>query len=176
MLGMVEAIIQFANQQELSFQDFQNVGIAFLTILIPLGIAVLTEYFRKLDSKEDLVVLDLHVILDWILQFKCLLKATGLVFIPGLFWSYYQPLTKYAVMFGWIVGTIFFITILLRFYEWTKGSKEKHRLGYYQSLNNLDDFTEVSKSIWSANNLAPRQEVAYFSVFARKLEELTHHE
>lgn len=160
-------------QKSLPFSDFQNVWVALLTILIPLGIAVLSEYFRKQGSNEDLVVLDLHVILDWILNFKILLAATALVFIPGLFWGAYDITTKYWVIFGWIVGTVFFMKILFNFYQWTKGNKDPSRLEYYKGLSNGEDFLSVSKSIWSANNLPPRQEVEYLKVFIGKIKELT---
>lgn len=169
----MEILDYILSRDSLPFSDFQNFWMALLTILIPLGIAVLSEYFRKQSSNEDLVVLDLHVILDWILNFKILLAATALVFIPGLFWGAYDVATKYWVIFGWVVGTIFFMKILFNFYQWTKGNKDPSRLEYYKGLSKAEDFLTVSKSIWSAHSLPPRQEAEYLKVFIGKIKELT---
>lgn len=164
------------SQKSLDFQSFQNLWLAFLTILIPLSIAVLSEYFEKQRNNEDFVVLDMHVILDGILKFKTLLATTALVFMSGLFWASFDTTAKSWAIFGWVVGTCFFVSILLAFYDWTRGEKDRARLKYYEGLNDNKAFIAVSNSIWSAQNITPQQESQFLRVFLKKLKELTEYE
>ncbi len=49
----------------------QGIGIALLTILIPLAIAILTDVYQKRrDGKIEFANLDLHVILDNVFKIK----------------------------------------------------------------------------------------------------------
>ena len=71
-----------------NFPDMmQRIGMALLAILIPLAIAILSNYYQKKEDKtKDFAILDLHVILDEIFRFKWLLGYFALIFLPTMFW------------------------------------------------------------------------------------------
>jgi len=56
-----------------------TIGIALLTILIPISIAMFSR-------KREYVELDKNVILDGIFRPKLFLMVLGLIFLPALFW------------------------------------------------------------------------------------------
>jgi hypothetical protein len=59
---------------------FQVIGVAFLTILIPIAIAIFSD-------KSEFETLDKNVILDHIIKAKSLLLYLALIFLPFLFWN-----------------------------------------------------------------------------------------
>ena len=66
----------------------QNIGLALLSILIPLAIVILTQVYEKKGSKtKGFSVLDLHVILDHVFQTKLLVTKTVMIFLPLIFWD-----------------------------------------------------------------------------------------
>ena len=62
----------------------QNVGLALLSILIPLAIAILQDALKKKDeyATEEFSVLDMHTILDYVFQIKYLIVFALLIFLP----------------------------------------------------------------------------------------------
>jgi len=62
----------------------QNLGLALLSILIPLAIAILTDLIQKKRSEATLYELDLQVILDHVFKIKPLIGFSVLIFLPFL--------------------------------------------------------------------------------------------
>ena len=66
----------------------QGIGLALLTILIPLAIAVLADIYQKRrEENKEFTYLDLHVILDNVFNIKLLILSVFLIFLPMFFWE-----------------------------------------------------------------------------------------
>jgi hypothetical protein len=61
----------------------QGIGLALLTILIPLAIAILADIYQK--RKKEYAYLDLHVILDNVFKIKIIILSVFLIFLPMFF-------------------------------------------------------------------------------------------
>jgi len=82
---MLEVIANLDNNVPTVATSF---GLALLTILIPLMIAIMQDiWFKKSKTNSNDALLDLHVIFDQIFNFKLLLSFCTLIFVPFIFWS-----------------------------------------------------------------------------------------
>ena len=88
----------------------QGVGLALLTILIPLAIAVLADIYQK-RKKEDkeYAYLDLHVILDNVFNVKLLILSVFLIFLPMFFWEILIGLDRLITVHFTFIGIILVI-------------------------------------------------------------------
>ncbi len=115
---------------------FQTINMAFLTILIPIAIAIFGD-------KKEFEELDKKLILDHIVKSKFFLLYMSLVFIPLFFWNISPPWLRLIEMIIWLVGFFFLSKILINLYRWMKGKKFSLRFDYLRNLNDLDDLEEV---------------------------------
>jgi len=81
-----------------------TIGIALLTILIPISIAMFSR-------EREYVELDKNVILDGIFRPKLFLIVLGLIFLPALFWHISTFEFKVIELILWISGIFLMITI-----------------------------------------------------------------
>lgn len=139
-----------------------NVGIAGLTILIPLAILV----FQDKDFGE----LDKHVVLDHVTQAQKLLIYLALIFIPLLFWENSITFHRFVELILWMTGIGFLIRVLFNSYKWLKGNKFPLRFSYLRTMKNKKDMEESWSSVWSTENTA--NEVEFFDIFTERVDKL----
>jgi len=165
---------------DINIPDFPSsllwtIGIALLTILIPLAIAILGDILdKKRYRKADFAELDLHVILDGVFQFKELLILVGLIFFPLLFWQY--PDARMFIFSYWVIGVLGLIKILLNIYKWIKGNVFDFRFSYLRRLKNTKDLEVVWASIWtvpcSEGRMDEKSEAQFFEIFSDTIDKL----
>ena len=145
-----------------------TIGLALLTILIPLAIAILTDILQKKRGEDvDFAELDLHVILDHVLRFKVLLISTFLIFSPLFFWEKSLPHTPLkAIIAGvWMIGILLLLGIILDIYLWVKGNVSEFRFSYLKKLKKVKDLKPVWGSVWKTRNINSQRETYFFEIF-----------
>lgn len=127
-----------------------KIVIAFLTILIPLGIAVLQDFFTKKPNKSapPLAKLDLHVILDQILRIKHLMLYAATPYLFQALWPTLPLHLKILADAIIVVALIQLSRIILDLHRWSKGNQLDYRLAYLSTLVNEKDMVEVWQSVW----------------------------
>ncbi len=157
--------------------DFPNViqgmGLALLTILIPLAIAILTDVYQKRrDGKIEFANLDLHVILDNVFKIKLLILSVFLIFLPMLFWEILSGPDK---LFGIVltsIGILIIIRIITNVYCWVKGNSLEYRFSYLKKVKKYDDLGIVWKSIWEVKKIDFQDEIEFCKIFFLKIDHL----
>lgn len=149
--------------------DFLNilgmVGIALLTILIPIAIAI----FK--DSK-DFEVLDKNAILDHVVKARLFLIYLALIFLPLLFWASSPIWLRFLELIIWGVGIYFISIVLINSYHWTKGNKFGLRFDYLKNLKNIKDMEESWNSVWQTKNINTQNEKEFFIIFSSTIDNL----
>jgi hypothetical protein len=161
-------------------QVFQNIGLALLTILIPLAIAVLTEVYKERgtlnEKKKPFVDLDLHVILDYIFKIKWLVVYSLMMFLPFAFWEAWGGMLRLFLVIVSGIGICLTFQIVLNVYKWTKSNIFSEiftfRFSYLEKTKNLVDLVDVWKSVWSCENIDYRNERAFFAIFSKRINEI----
>ncbi len=131
----------------------QNVGIALLTILIPVVLFIFSL------EKEALFEWDKIVILDKVIEAKNLLVSIALMFLPLFFWDYNSLFFKFVLFLIFTGGVVYLIKILFNSYRWIKTVeiKEAHdptnfrdflRNKYLEEINNLPEKEKVWILTW----------------------------
>ncbi len=149
----------------------QGLGIALLTILIPLAIAVLTDLFQKRKDKDDeFVHLDLNVILDSIFNIRRLIFSVLLVFIPLLFWNIFSGLWKLVSICLPSIGIASITLIIINVYRWIKGNVFKYRFSYLRKVKKDNDLEITWKSVWKAQGIENEHEKEFLKIFFKKMD------
>ncbi|MFA5792172.1 MAG: hypothetical protein WC884_04030 [Candidatus Paceibacterota bacterium] len=143
----------------------QNIGMAGLTILIPVAIAIfsLDKDFKELDN---------HLVLDHIIQASSLPIYIGLIFVPFLFWENSSIFLRFTELVLWGVGTFFLIQILSLSYNWLKGNKFPLRFDFLKKITDKKDIEESWNSVWVNEKINGSNENDFFEIYSIKLEEL----
>ena len=143
----------------------QNVGLAGLTILIPVAIAIFTgdKDFRELDN---------HVILDHVIQAKRLLVYSALIFLPIFFWHDSPIFLRLVELVAWGIGVYFLVDILMRSYRWLKGNKFPMRFDFLDAMKDKKDMEESWNSVWSSEKVNSENENDFFKIFAERIDKL----
>jgi len=93
----------------------QGIGLALLTILIPLAIAILTDVYQKRrDGKIEFANLDLHVILDSVFNIRLIVLSVFLVFLPMFFWEILIDLDRLIAVLFTFIGLILIIDVTFK--------------------------------------------------------------
>ncbi len=142
-----------------------NIGLACLTILIPVAIAIFT-------SEKDFKELDNHVILDHVIRAKGLLVYSALIFVPFFFWNESSTGWRLFELLIWGLGVYLLCKTLFSSYLWLKGNKFALRLQYLKELANPTDMEESWLSVWESNQLNPANENDFFVKFADNIDKL----
>jgi hypothetical protein len=149
---------------------FHNIGLALLSILIPLAIAILGDvYQKKKDKNEDFVGLDLQVILDDVFQIRRLVVFAILMFLPFILWENSSGFLRIGEMALSLIGIYFVIRTILNVYRWTKGDVFTFRFSYLENLEKSPDFEVAWKSVWSSKEIDMRSESRFFDIFSSKV-------
>lgn len=146
----------------------QAISSAFLTILIPVAIAIF-------EHKKEFEALDRNVILDYLVKAKSFLLYLGLIFLPLLFWSFSPRWLRFAEMVLWVIGIGFMSRILVKSYDWIKGDKFSLRFNYLKRLNNVKNTKDMEKSwrsVWQTKKINPQNEKEFFEIFSSTIEQL----
>jgi len=150
----------------------QNLGLALLSILIPLAIAILTDLIQKKRSEATLYELDLQVILDHVFKIKPLIGFSVLIFLPFFFWENSNGIFRFIELIVSLVGSVFVAKTILDVYFWTRGNVFAYRLSYLKNLNNLSDLEIAFRSVWSSKDINPQRERELFNIFYSKVERI----
>lgn len=143
----------------------QAIGIAFLTILIPVAIAIFS------DTKE-FEILDKNVILDHVIKARPLLIYLALIFLPFIFWNGSRLLLRCLEIIFWAVGVYFMRRILVNSYHWMKGNKFILRFDYLKNLQNVKDMEASWRSVWQTEKINPQNEQELFKLFSSTINQL----
>ncbi|MEM3760478.1 MAG: hypothetical protein QXZ02_05115 [Candidatus Bathyarchaeia archaeon] len=151
---------------------FHNIGLALLTILIPLAIAVLSDYYNKRSDRSDFVELDLLVILDRVFQIRRLVLFSLMIFSPFIFWEFSHAYLRIIEVFLSLIGIFFLVKITWNVYRWTKGDIFSYRFSYLEKLEESSDFEKAWKSVWSSKNIDLQNEIKFFEIFSKKIDKM----
>jgi hypothetical protein len=154
----------------------QTLGLALLSILIPLAIVILTDFYQK-KGKEDksLSELDLRVILDTVFQVKRIVFYGILVFSPFVFWDISYGFIRLFETVLSLIGIALIVKTILKIYHWTKGNVAIYRVSYLKALEDPTDLRIAWRSIWQSNEIGYRNEVDFFDIFSSKIDETVKH-
>ena len=154
-----------------------SLGVALLTLLIPLAVGSLLDVYQKRREKElDYTQLDLQVILNRVFKIKRLVCSVFLLFVPMLFWETTISLTfQFLELILASIGIFFTGKTIYEVVNWIKGSVFKYRLEYLKKLKPSEDMKISWISVWSANgnlleNIKPDFE--FFNIFTKTLKSL----
>ena len=151
----------------------QGIGLALLTILIPLAIAVLADIYQKRrEENKEFIYLDLHVILDNVFNIKLLILSVFLIFLPILFWDILTDLDILIAINITFIGILLVIKIVTNIYYWIKGNVFDFRFSYLRKLNRYDDLEIVWKSIWEVTKINIQNEKEFCKIFFSKIDHL----
>jgi len=149
-----------------------NLGIALLSILIPLAIVILTDFYQK-KGKEDksFSELDLRVILDTVFQVKRIVIYSILIFLPYAFWDISYGFTRLLEAVLSLIGVTFMVKIILNVYNWTKGNVSTYRVSYLKALEDPTGLGIAWRSVWRSSEIGYRNELDLFDIFSSKIDE-----
>jgi len=162
-LGIMETICNILDNYNFQTPAF-TIGLAFLTVLIPIAIAIF--------GKEEIETLDRNVHLDHIIRAKYFLYIFAAIFLPPAFWPISPIWLKLLEIIIWVIGIFFMTTILIRSYEWIRKDKFDSRYKYLKGLNKEKDLLESWHSFWKQNNMNPATELNFQKLFIGKLNKL----
>lgn len=177
-----ELVLWLENSESIS-TIIQNAGLALLTILVPLAIAVLEDTNRKQkDEKRLLADLDLHVILDHVFQIPKLLVCTTFIFLPLLLWDIFisLPILRLLLIFFSCIVIYSIGKTVFKGYLWVKGRVWDFRFSCLDSLKEYKDFENVWRSVWQTkiinrDNIEvpnPNDEQKFFNIFSKQIDKL----
>lgn len=162
---MLNYLFTILDQLKIEQDILQVIGMAFLTILIPVAIAIFGD--------KEFEVLDRNVILDHVVQAKFFLFYLGLIFLPLLFWNISPTWLRFVEIILWAIGIYFMSRILIKLYRWMKESKFSLRFNYLRNLRNVKDMEESWYSVWQAEKINPQNEREFFEIFSSTIEQLS---
>jgi len=135
------------------------VGIAFLTVLIPIALAIFGD-------KKEFEDLDRNVILDHVVKSRKFIGFIALVYTPLLLWGSSNVVFRTAYLVLWAIGIAQLGGILGRAYRWMKDNKYPLRLEYLELLDNPEDLEVAWRSVWETENIEPQHEEEFFALFS----------
>jgi len=151
----------------------QGIGIALLTVLIPLAIAVLADIYQKRrEEKREFTDLDLHVILDSVFNIRLIILSVFLIFLPNFFWDILTGLDRLIAINIIFIGILLVINIVTNIYYWIKGNVFDFRFSYLRKLNRYNDLEIVWRSIWQVKNINIQNEQKFCKLFFLKIDQL----
>ena len=131
----------------------QNVGLALVTILIPLVLFIFSL------EKKTLFEWDKIVILDQVIEAKNLLASIVLIFLPLFFWDYNSSFLKFILFLIFLSGVFYLIKILFNSYRWIKtveiqgvhdpsNFRDSLRNKYLEEMDNLPEKEKIWILTW----------------------------
>ncbi|HBU11048.1 MAG: hypothetical protein US57_C0001G0034 [Candidatus Moranbacteria bacterium GW2011_GWC2_37_73] len=149
---------------------FHNVNVALFTILIPLAIAVLSDYFR--DKRNGTAVnyseLDLIVIINSVFDVKLILITVLLSYLPSFFWAGSGFFVKNLLLIIWLVGLGILVKIILDFIIWIK-NPYYHRFRFLDKIRESNEYILAWDSVWKAKENSKHNELKFFEIFSKNV-------
>jgi len=151
----------------------QGIGIALLTILIPLAIAILADIYQKRrEENREFTDLDLHVILDSVFNIRLIVLSVFLIFLPNFFWDILTGLDRLIAINITFIGILLVVNIVTNIYNWIKGNVFDFRFSYLRKLKRYNDLEIVWRSIWQVKNINIQNEQEFCKLFFLKIDQL----
>ena len=152
-MNLLSHILRSFLNSELLPTLMQNVGLAFVTILIPVVLFIFSM------EKEALFEWDKIVILDKVIEAKYLLISVGLIFVPLFIWDYGSDILKFILFLMFLCGVFYLTHILFNSYRWIKtveirGQHDSNnfrnilRNKYLEEVTNLEEKEKVWSLTW----------------------------
>jgi|GEM_PF-5095391 len=149
---------------------FHNVNVALFTILIPLAIAVLSDYFR--DKRNGTTInyseLDLIVIINSVFDVKLILVTVLLSYLPSFFWADSNFFIKNLLLIIWLVGVGILVKIILDFIIWIK-NPYYHRFKFLEKIREDSEYILAWDSVWKAKENNKHNELKFFEIFSKNV-------
>jgi len=143
----------------------QNIGLAFVAILIPIAIAI----FRD----KNFETLDTNVILDRVINGKKLVTYLWIILIIPFLWYITNNVFINSIsLLLWLFGIYIILRILGDCYKWMKGHKMNLRFNYLKALKNIQDMEESWHSVWQTPNINIQNENDFFKIFSPTIDQL----
>jgi hypothetical protein len=150
-----------------------NVNGAILTILIPLAIAILIDYFRDKRNKNkniDLLELDLAVIIQIIFPVIKILLILGLVFLPSFLWNIGSNLSDSFLLAIWLIGIFLLIKVIINFVLWIRGSQNEFRFLFLRKFGgNGNNIASLWESVWNTEKIVSTDEYKFFEILCNNI-------
>lgn len=156
------------------FLDFiANLTMAYLTGFIPIGIALLGDYFLRDETIGDKFnELDRRLILDYIFQIKYFPFVLLAIYLTPFLW-HWESIRPILVIISTSGLIILANNVFLRVYHWIKGDKNKFRAEYLNQLKDTSDFVPVWQSVWTISHHETRNvEGQFFTHWAKHINNL----
>lgn len=148
-------------------------ALAFLTILIPLGVATLADFYqKKRDQEIEFAILDLNVVLDSVFKIRCLPIYIVCIFLPIILWDYFSGLPSLLWLLIYFAGIGFLIGIILNLYKWAKGDAFGYRFSYLEKAKNHKNLKALWESVWQATNIGRDNELRFFKIFSSTIDKI----
>src|SRR3989344_2616011 len=113
---MSEVICTFLKQSGDLLNILGMIGIALLTVLIPVAVAIFND-------KKDFETLDRNVILNHVVRAQYFFFYLALIYIPLILWTSSSQSLRFVELISWSIGIYLVATVLARSYSWMKGDK-----------------------------------------------------
>jgi len=158
----------------------QNVGLALVTILIPIFVAAYIE------KDKTFTVVDQQLLVGYLLKGSYILLDLLLIFIPPFFWrlidsyilSYAQRMNIVYLTFRLylialpIIGIYGLISKASRAFSWLKGNKNISRFEFLKELKDTSVLDEIWRNIWINDSSNVEVEESFIKIFYVKIDEL----
>ena len=133
------SVFRFLNAETLPGL-MQNIGLALLTIFIPLVIFLL-------DKKENTFDWDRVVILDRVIRAKNLFVAVCFIFLPVFFWNF--KFLRILLFIIFVAAVIYIVRILINSYKWLRTLESQNQYDPKNFRNVLRNEYLDSQKDWS---------------------------
>ena len=160
---MIRKVLNFVDQIFSNPPLLQQIGLALLTLLVPLGTGLVIEMLgnRGLSEFKEL---DLRVVLDKVFRLKKLVIVVLIVFLIPLFIKLLPIPSKMSLMVAYSAAIIALIAILIDFYYWVKGDRWKFRYAFLRHAGK-EDLEKGWNIIWTATIKEYQRERELFEIF-----------
>ena len=164
---MAEFICTFLKQSGDLLNILGMIGIALLTVLIPVAVAIFND-------KKEFEDLDKNVILDHVVRARYFLVYLTLIYMPLILWAGSSQTLRLFELILWGIGIYLVATVLSRSYNWLKGNKFPLRFQYLRGLTNPKDSTEAWRSVWESDVKALNvpNELEFFKTVSETVDKL----
>ncbi len=146
----------------------QQLGLAILTLLVPLGTGLVVEMLRD-RALNEFKELDLRVVLDRVFRLKKLVIVVLIAFLIPLFIKLLPTPSKMFLIVAYAAAIIALIVILLDFYYWVKGDRWKFRYAFLKHAGK-EELEKVWGIIWIAPIKEYQRERELFEIFRSQIE------
>jgi len=167
----MNSVFRFLERWDNLPSAIQAIGIALLTIFIPLAIATLQDIYRRKrrEDNAEFVDLDFNIILDKVFGIKRLLLYAAFIFIPTIFWGISCGEFRLIEIVLSLIGIILMVISFFGIYRWVKGDVFEFRFSYLRHLTKDTNLEIVWRSVWETKNISLENEREFFKIFSNTI-------